>query len=218
MNPIQIYNELAININGVILFIITIIPIIAFILALIQYRRQAMQKRAEFFYNMRRNFKNNPYFDHICGLLDRESQWFDPIFNNKLAGYVHKDIDKVKKIKLQDQSLTEINLYNGEDPQSVLREYSPDEKRNFLGFFEEIALLSNSGLIRKEVAHYMFGYYAIRCWQSKNFWYNMERDSPYWFLFRKFAIDMQEIEKNMPAPNRKLSLMQKITIKFKYRF
>jgi hypothetical protein len=40
----------------------------------------------------------------------------------------------------------------------------------FLGFFEEVALMMNSGLIRKEVAHYMFGYYAIHCWDSKNFW------------------------------------------------
>src|SRR5438067_4359910 len=32
------------------------------------------------------------------------------------------------------------------------------DKRDFLGFFEEICLALNSGLIRKPVAHYMFGY------------------------------------------------------------
>jgi hypothetical protein len=58
----------------------------------------------------------------------------------------------------------------------LIEEDAPDlatlsfqEKRDFLGFFEEVALMMNSRLIRKEVVHYMFGYYAIHCWDSKNF-------------------------------------------------
>jgi hypothetical protein len=31
------------------------------------------------------------------------------------------------------------------------------EKRDFLGFFEEIAFMVNSGLMKKHIAHYMFG-------------------------------------------------------------
>jgi hypothetical protein len=68
------------------------------------------------------------------------------------------------------------------------------EKRDFLGFFEEVALMMNSGLIKKEVAHYMFGYYAINCWDSKNFWGDVNRDSPYWSVFRNFVKQMKEIE------------------------
>ena len=68
------------------------------------------------------------------------------------------------------------------------------EKRELLGFFEEIALMVNSNLIRKHVAHYMFGYYVIRCWDSAYFWQNMERDSPYWALFKHFAEDMKKFE------------------------
>src|SRR5690349_283738 len=51
-----------------------------------------------------------------------------------------------------------------------LRKISLKDKYNYLGFFEEIALMVNSGLSRPEIAHYMFGYYAMKCWESENFW------------------------------------------------
>jgi hypothetical protein len=69
------------------------------------------------------------------------------------------------------------------------------DKRDLLGFFEEVALMMNSGLIRKNVAHYMFGYYAIRCWESEHFWSNVNRESIYWALFRDFATTMKTMEK-----------------------
>ncbi|MDR2595509.1 MAG: hypothetical protein LBC87_12125 [Fibromonadaceae bacterium] len=76
------------------------------------------------------------------------------------------------------------------------------DKRDFLGFFEEIALMMNSGLISKEVANYMFGYYAIKCWKSNNFWigiegsspYRIDRNSPYWRLFVEFTITMNKMK------------------------
>lgn len=78
------------------------------------------------------------------------------------------------------------------------------DKRDFLGFFEEIAMLVNSRLIRVPVAHYMFGYYAIRCWESKNFWYEVNRESAYWFLFRDFVKKMRAIEANFSPSNDEL--------------
>jgi hypothetical protein len=68
------------------------------------------------------------------------------------------------------------------------------EKRDYLGLFEEVAMMMNSNLIRKEVAHYMFGYYAIRCWESKHFWKDVNRESIYWKLFRNFVIEMKDFE------------------------
>lgn len=70
-------------------------------------------------------------------------------------------------------------------------------KQDFLGFYEDIALLVNSGLLKRPVAHYMFAYYAIRCWESKYFWQNMNRDSVYWSLFRKFVEDMKAVERKL---------------------
>lgn len=51
-----------------------------------------------------------------------------------------------------------------------LLEIKFEEKRDFLGFFEEVAIAMNSGLIKPQVAHYMFGFYAIKCWESGKFW------------------------------------------------
>lgn len=73
-----------------------------------------------------------------------------------------------------------------ERPESLGEVPYPD-RRNFLGFYEELALAMNSGAIRPAVVHYMFAYYAIRCWKNDSFWSDINRDSPYWLLFRDFA-------------------------------
>lgn len=68
------------------------------------------------------------------------------------------------------------------------------DKRDLLAFFEEVALVVQSRLVRETVAHYMFGYYAIRCWESENFWDGVNRQCSYWALFRHFARRMRELE------------------------
>lgn len=90
------------------------------------------------------------------------------------------------------------------DDDKLLRDVPPQDKRDFLGLLEEVALLSNSGLIRKDVAHYMFGYYAVRCLESVHFWNDIERESIYWRLFHDFAGEMQIVEKNFSYKRRKL--------------
>ena len=73
------------------------------------------------------------------------------------------------------------------------------DKRDYIGLFEEIAIAMNSKLIRKEVAHYMFGYYAIQCWKSDKFWSwkRVERGSIYWAIFRDFVEQMEEMEERL---------------------
>ena len=69
----------------------------------------------------------------------------------------------------------------------------PDaDKRDFLGLFEEVAVMKNSGLIREDLAYYMFGYYAKACWQSGSFWEGFNRDSLYWQIFKQFALESEE--------------------------
>jgi len=102
----------------------------------------------------------------------------------------------------EDQSFKEIcDLLETDDPK--LREISFKDKRDFLGFFEEIALMFNSGVIRLGVAHYMFGYYAIRCWASENFWSSVNRNSPYWSLFKDFAAVMKTVEGDLALGRRR---------------
>ena len=69
-----------------------------------------------------------------------------------------------------------------------------NEKLDLLGFYEDLALMYKSGLIKKNVVHYMFGYYAIRCWESDNFWASVNRESKYWALFKWFALEMKALE------------------------
>ena len=78
------------------------------------------------------------------------------------------------------------------------------DKRSFLGLFEEVALMVNSGFIKRDIAHYMFGYYALRCWDSKHFWYQVNRESIYWSLFKEFVQEMRLIEKNFMFDKSKL--------------
>lgn len=76
----------------------------------------------------------------------------------------------------------------------------------YLGYFEEIALLVNSRVLKPEIAHYMFAYYARICWENDNFWHEINRNSTYWRVFREFVMQMKELEdKNMTIPtNTKL--------------
>jgi hypothetical protein len=70
------------------------------------------------------------------------------------------------------------------------------ERDRFIGFFEELALMRNSGLINDQVSLYMFGYFAIRCLHSKNFWHDLNRDQPLWALFVDFAQQMEAAQKS----------------------
>jgi hypothetical protein len=68
-------------------------------------------------------------------------------------------------------------------------------KRAYLGFFQEVSLTMNSGLMREGVTYYMFGYYAITCSESINFWKDVNRKSYHWSVFNHFANRMLELDK-----------------------
>ena len=78
-----------------------------------------------------------------------------------------------------------------------LRTISFSDKRAYLGFLEEIALLMNSSIIKPEVVHYMFGNYVTKCWKSSNFWIceherlRIEKSRPYWALFANLVDQIQ---------------------------
>ena len=85
-------------------------------------------------------------------------------------------------------------LLEHESPEVATVSY--DDKLRFLGFFEKVALMLNSGLVRKEVAHYMFAYYAILSYNNPLFWQNMDKNSYYWSLFCSFSKDMIQVRDN----------------------
>ena len=132
----------------------------AFVKAMLEYKQQGVQKRAQSYFDLERKFLEDKDLREICILLDTD--------NTKLI------------------------------------EIPNERKLQFLGFYEQVALMLNSKLIESEVAHYMFGYYAVRCIDSVNFWNGEDKDSPYWALFRHFADRMKEFEKDFRFDNSKL--------------
>jgi hypothetical protein len=100
-----------------------------------------------------------------------------------------------EKYQQKDRFADIFELLDNNSPK--LAELPHYKKLYFLSFYEDIALLVNAGLMKQAVAHYMFGNYAIRCWESEYFWENMNRNDPYWLLFRHFVQEMKRAEKNL---------------------
>ena len=99
-----------------------------------------------------------------------------------------KFIDMRNKLKSNDNHMKIIQLLeeNNED----LKNIPLINKYNFLGFYEEIAILVNNRLMNEEIAFYMFGYYAIKCMNASHFWSGINQNSFYWILFNNFASKM----------------------------
>jgi hypothetical protein len=70
------------------------------------------------------------------------------------------------------------------------------ERCDLLGFYEEVALMVRSGVIHREVAHYMFGFMVIKCWDSKHFWQDIDRGAAFWTLFRSLVCQMKDMDRN----------------------
>lgn len=92
-----------------------------------------------------------------------------------------------------------------EDRAPSLKDIPRRQKRNFIGFYEDLLLLMNSGVLKPHVAHYMFGYYALRCWESDSFWEGLNRNSDYWSLFRCFVDKMNLMEKQLGSNLKNIS-------------
>lgn len=86
-----------------------------------------------------------------------------------------------------------LNLLATDDP--ALAQAPVQDRRNLVGFFEEIALMVNSKALTPQVAHYMFGYYVALVDRSENFWMNLDKGGVYWTVFRRFAARLAEREK-----------------------
>lgn len=80
------------------------------------------------------------------------------------------------------------------------------ERDRFIGFFEELAILRNSGLLNDTVSLYMFGYFAIRCYRSENFWFGLNRNQPLWSLFMDYAQQMEEAQQRFAFDRRDFKL------------
>jgi len=109
--------------------------------------------------------------------------------------------------KMKDQFLKDVafarltELLETDD--SGLGEICARDKWRYLCFFEEVALLLRAGLIRDELACYMFGYYALLCDRSHSFWSeSFPKDETYWPLFFDFVKQMRIVERSKKLDRR----------------
>ena len=109
-------------------------------------------------------------------------------------GHQHRAANfiQMRRRFLEDPLFRDILNLLASDPPS-LRNTPIQDRRNFVGFLEEVAVMVNSGLIKKEVAHYMFGYYVLLTERCEHFWEGLDRESQYWSVFRRFAQDMRAL-------------------------
>jgi hypothetical protein len=68
-----------------------------------------------------------------------------------------------------------------------LRELEVSRKEVFICFFEEIAYMVSSKIMRESVAFYSFGFYAYLCVDNDRFWSNISRDEPFYRVFVDFC-------------------------------
>ncbi|AXF86261.1 hypothetical protein DTO96_102007 [Ephemeroptericola cinctiostellae] len=103
--------------------------------------------------------------------LKKQNEYFSNKSFNEIRTLLEKDEEKLKEIPIE-------------------------EKRAYLTFFEEVAVLRNTGLIKPDLAYYMYGYYATKCLESSNFWTNINKNKLFWNVFIRFAEEMQNRLRN----------------------
>lgn len=146
------------------------------------------------------------------------------IFEFRLQGKQKRAdyFDNLKNRLRTDEKLCSITRHLEEDSEE-LRNVNHIDKYYFLGFFEQVAVSVNSNLIKENVAHYFFGYFAIRCWESENFWFisdseEIAKDEYYWNTFKIFVESMKKIESKRTNPTYFQKTYYKLNYKNIYKF
>ena len=91
-----------------------------------------------------------------------------------------------------DKDLSEVIGYLDGDDVELKEKNMWEKNRKFMAFIEEIALLIRSNKIDKNVAYYMFGYYALQARNGDNFNTGISTAPEYWWWFNKFCDDYEE--------------------------
>jgi hypothetical protein len=78
--------------------------------------------------------------------------------------------------------------------QTEIDKIDVDSRSELPAFFEDLAIIVNSGTVGADVAHYFFGYYVIKCWDNDAYWKDMResKDDPYWRLLKLFVAEMRK--------------------------
>ena len=61
------------------------------------------------------------------------------------------------------------------------------QKEVFICFLEEIYFMMNSGIMKRDLALYTFGYYAAMAIDSEQFWHDLRKSDPFYVHFLRFC-------------------------------
>jgi len=98
-----------------------------------------------------------------------------------------------------DEDLADvIRQLDGDDP-TLADEKNWEKNRKFLTFIEEIQILLMSGNLDAPTTYHMFGYFACRARDGKNFNKGIAADDVHWILFKKFCVNYEKYLLQNPA-------------------
>lgn len=141
--------------------------------SLFVYGRRTLLDRVKHFASLKKEFLTDEALFRITELLEEE---------RRRSELTAKDATSIPS---QDKWQEEWQKVKSQD------------KWHYIYFFEQVALLLRARLIRKELAYYMFGYYAVLCAHSRFFWSSdFPREEQYWLVFVNFVQEMQDVMKS----------------------
>jgi hypothetical protein len=106
---------------------------------------------------------------------------------------------------LEDTSFKDlINLILKDSPD--VADCCMQDRRNLAGFFEELALMMNSGLLKPKVVYLMFGHYALLIDKCDAFWTGLDRESKYWIVFRGFIQEMERVGHQVDRSDKPITI------------
>jgi hypothetical protein len=72
---------------------------------------------------------------------------------------------------------------------------STNDMLNFMGFYEELAIMVNSEIMQPELAYYTFGVDAVHFWNAEKRWH----DDRSWKLFNSFVSEVRQFRERFPS-------------------
>lgn len=111
----------------------------------------------------------------------------------------------MREIYARDKDIKKVCAALGERGDGSIEDLDYQEKRQFLGTIETVALMTRSGIMNEYISAYMFGHYAIVAWESDEFWGhgNLDRNDPLWALFAEFVAQTKVRLKRMEDEPKK---------------
>ena len=135
----------------------------------------------------------------IFSLLKGLAEYSRDARHRRLQTLIHLRIRFTDSTALQ----TVREAIEDDDPEALSR-VKKNLRIDFAALFEEVSLMLNSKLITENVAHSMFGFYAIQANESEAFWkgFNKIKNEIYWKPFTDFSDRMKDFEITHPVFNR----------------